>query len=427
MSKAAATIEAPAASAPTGGTFDINAEKILDTWTREQRIEWAVAKYGVDAPYVWFVYRVGDRNQRSKVDEIDGLNVEDYEGALVQRHGGGRFFRQLRIRGNPRVPGIVSEDFQLADVLGTRPMPAAGAAGAGAPPTVGTWEDRIARIEKALDRFAGGMPAASAPDSTTAQMQAMWQMSMQMAQMMSGASRPPTPVEELVKIKTLAEQLVASKDKARRHDDDEERDGPLSDYREIGHMILGVIKGIGEALPRQQQQQRPALVQAPGNTIGARPSNTTPPAPTPAPAPHPAAATPAPAAVEPAPSFLREPFPGCFDIVEEIQRNPAIVPVAVGRDPADECEELIRMMFQKIENAAGDPELVARNLGARGIVESFVTVYPDAAPFRDMMERAAHVFVEAATAPPDDDELDDEEDGDASAALSTPRAGGKKE
>lgn len=348
----------------TSSTIDLTAQRVQPEWSREERIAWAQAKYGPDAPFFWVIYAVGKNGTRDKVWEVDGLDVESKDAETVTRFGGGTYFRQLRVRNNPTAYVIVSETYGLGPSLGQSPLAASGST-----------DERLARLERMIERLAGGAPVAAAPHP--ADPSVYMAHVMQMAQMLHGQAKPPTPIDELLKVKQLAETLIEQRDER------EERGG---EYIEVGHMLLGIVQGLRDALGRPAPA--PGLAGGPTHSPASTP--TTPVAPS-----RPGVVATAPIPEPEAQRFLREPFPGAFDIMDAIKADPLLVPLVVGKDMAQDFEPLVRLVWEKIEANCGDPERIAETLGVRGIVESFVMIAPDAAEHRALLERAAQVFVES--------------------------------
>jgi len=327
------------------------------TWTRDQRVEWAIATMGEAAPYFWVVYRLDAANFPMKVGELQGLEFDDTASAA--QFGAGKFRRELRVRGNRAIGTIINEDFGIAPSMTTRHV-ASGDVYTPAPP------DRLAALESKLDALARGLGAVGGTQGI-----AVGGLSIRDAIELAKSFAPPAAapaqnvmgmVETLFAVEKLSRRLYGS----RRDDDDEQP-------RESGDAMGGMFKSILETFTR--------------------------PAPASPAAPSPAAP---PAQAAPRPEAPREPFPGAATIADAVPGLVSMLPAIADREGLDAATlaALSDAVADAIEEGLGSPVKIAERFRTGGaIVESLIRYRPSLAEHRGLLQIAADAFVADQLAP----------------------------
>lgn len=349
-----------------------------------QRVEWALDKFGPDAPYYWITFKIQpDGKVQSAVARTNGIGYD--EAAIGRQCGAGRYRRQLRVIGVQGVT-ITTDEFDVS------PAPAAGAAivgdvipagsgnyppppqfAAGYPPYhYPPPPDRLSRLESMVERLADRL-AGAVGAGVGAPQPALGGLSVKD---FIELSQRRTPMEDLLSLKRLSREMWAERRDSRDDEDDEDDGGG----------VAGVVERIvGQVVKSMSTQGTPAgaTMQAPSVD---RPS---PPAPV-------AAAIPAHAGTAGAPAAptQAEPFPGARAIAEFLIGNPAVV-ATFGGDAAA-VDTAADLLAQTIEEAFGSPIIVAEKLGLR-VLDAMIGYAPALEPHRAALAPVVARFVAVQT------------------------------
>lgn len=337
--------------------------KPVPTWTRDQRVEWALATLGESAPYFWVVYRLDAANFPMKIGELQGLEFDD--NASAAQFGAGKFRRELRVRGNRTIGTIINEDFGIAPSMTTRHV-ASGDVYTPSPP------DRLAALEAKIEALARGLGAVGGTQGVS-----VGGLTLRDAIDLAKSFAPPVApapaqnvmgmVETLFAVEKLSRRLYG----ARRDDDDQPRDAADG----MGGLMKSILETFTRATPPP-----------------------TPPTPSAPPAPSPKVESP------------REPFPGAATIADAIPGLVNMLPPVADREgiSAETLAALSDAVADAIEEGLGSPVKIAERFRTGGaIVESLIRYRPSLAEHRGLLQIAADVFVADQLAP-DAHEVGDE-------------------